>query len=175
MILMYEETNEEKEKVKKVTEYLKKFYGYAKIKHDKDIETETGELKKEHIHIVVKLSDAKTRKALAKELDIEYRHIEPSSKLRNALRYLIHADEDEDKFKYDKSEIETNIEYELNKATTNTATENEEEKVMKITEYILNEKPKKLSQLLIWAVNNNCYSELRRNSVFFREMIKEER
>lgn len=172
MILLYEETEEEKEKTKKIIEHIKKLYEYAIIKHDRDVE-ETGEIKKAHYHIVVRMKEARTRQAIAKELEMNYRHIEPSEKLRKALRYLTHQDY-EDKAKYSVEEIETNLESELAKATVEEIKkEPEENRVLKIMGYIINEKPKTMTELLLWSVENNCYDALRRNSIMFREIMKE--
>lgn len=74
------------------------------VKHDCDTD-ENGELKKEHIHVVMRFDQVRTFFALAKDLGIEENMIERSKgTFKYAVRYLIHADQTE-KYQYDISTI----------------------------------------------------------------------
>lgn len=82
-------------------------YSSIYIKHDKDVDEETGELKKPHYHFVIKLKNAKTISALAKETLVPENLIEPIKKsFDGSLRYLIHFGRD-DKYQYDVSEVKS--------------------------------------------------------------------
>ena len=78
---------------------------YRMINHNKDTFEETGELKKEHTHIVLSFKNQRTGKRIYNFLDLEHNaYVEPCRSLRQSIRYLIHAD-DENKANYSLEDI----------------------------------------------------------------------
>lgn len=84
-------------------------YKYAYILHDKD-RTETGELKKEHWHVLIFLDNQQSLSAFSKSLDLQKSTnlIQFVKDKKQAIRYLLHVDND-DKERYDLSNIISNI------------------------------------------------------------------
>lgn len=84
---------------------------YAYIIHDKDVNDDTGDLKKPHCHCLIEFKNKRTVKGvynLLNSLSLETRFIQPVYKSENSVtRYLLHLD-DEDKYPYDFNEIQTN-------------------------------------------------------------------
>lgn len=79
----------------KALELIKEKYEYAYILHDSDENEATGEIKKEHWHIVLRFKNAKWNTALADELGITPNYIEETRTLKHSLLYLIHYYEPE--------------------------------------------------------------------------------
>ncbi len=78
---------------------------YRIINHNKDTFEETGELKKEHTHIVLSFKNPRMGNGIIKLLELEHNaYLEPCKSLRKSIRYLIHAD-DIKKYNYSKDEI----------------------------------------------------------------------
>ena len=72
-ILLYTEDNTHMQAL----EYIKNHYKYMYIIHNKDIEKETGEIKKEHIHCVINVGqNARSIKTVAEEIGIKENYIE---------------------------------------------------------------------------------------------------
>lgn len=89
--------------------YMQKFQ-YAMILHDKDTHEDTGELKKPHVHVVLKYGGRRTLSSVQneyKKLNLEKRFCDTCNE-RAMLRYLIHLD-DPDKYQYPKTQVETNM------------------------------------------------------------------
>ena len=86
-------------------EYFDEF-GY--ITHDKDINEESGELKKSHIHWVGRLKNPRTLKTIANKFDLNDNDVECVKSFKAIVRYLIHAD-NEDKAQYNISDIQGSI------------------------------------------------------------------
>jgi hypothetical protein len=81
------------------------------ILHDSDFDTETGELKKAHYHVIMSFKTPRKLRTISNYFSA-YEQFKPNSfeKIRNingAKRYLIHLD-DGDKHRYDVSEVVTN-------------------------------------------------------------------
>lgn len=75
------------------------FKNYAYIKHIPE-EKE----KKEHLHFILSLDNARTISSLSKRLDIKSNLIQPVKSLRASCRYLIHMDS-EDKYQYNLDQV----------------------------------------------------------------------
>ena len=118
----------------KALEIIKKTYDFAGILHNKDVD-ENGELKKEHIHIVLNVGkNARWNTAIADELGIDARFVEKCGKIDRALEYLIHYN-DIGKYQYDISEVFGNLKVRLN-ILINKNEKTEGEKVIELIEYI---------------------------------------
>lgn len=139
-------------------EYIKLNMQYAYILHDKDI-NEDGEIKKEHIHVVIKFDNARDLKSVAKELNIEENLISFMNSFKYAVRYLIHKDQ-QDKAQYNYEQITTNI-IDLKKNFKDESYEIEDMKkilgfIFSIDRYLYT------YEVLEYCLSNNCYSTYRR-------------
>ena len=89
--------------------YIKGFK-HAYIVHDKDVNEETGELKKAHTHVVIMYGGRRTLTSVQNEFKkwgLEPRFVQTCNE-RAMLRYLIHKDNLE-KYQYSREEIITNV------------------------------------------------------------------
>lgn len=93
----YEETH------KKAFDNIKKMYRYKAIIHDRDVD-ENGELKKSHMHVVLKLDSTQPNKTIADNLGIRSNYVQSIVSLKGALDYLTHK-YSQDKFQYNESEL----------------------------------------------------------------------
>ncbi len=86
-------------------------YNYAYCLHDKDVkDDETGELKKAHVHVVMKFTGRRTLSSVKNEM-MGYGvpdNLVNTCNERVMLRYLIHKDNPE-KYQYPLSDIQTNM------------------------------------------------------------------
>ena len=99
-----------------VLEKLQKSYNYVGIVHNRDvyekerkdengnIKNAIGDLKKEHMHIIVSFSNQRYLNGVAKELELENRFIQKVDSFKKVSRYLIHLD-NEEKAQYTLDEI----------------------------------------------------------------------
>lgn len=161
------------------------------IKHDKDFYTETevdlwkaenksdecpfeiGELKKPHYHVVawtnkkpLLLGNAATK------FDIESNLVQRTKSLRGSIRYLIHKDNPE-KYQYsfedlilidiDEKEIQKHLRMDCDAM----------DKGKMIFDYIQTHERITLTQLTKFALESNCYDELRRGQHLWTAIIKE--
>lgn len=115
---------------------IKKNYDYAMICHDRDINSETGEIKKAHYHVVLRFPNAKWNTALAEELGITENYIEESHNFKRSLLYLLHY-YDQDKAQYLLNEVSGNLKNNLESFIKN-EDKTESEKVIEILEEIDN-------------------------------------
>lgn len=135
---------------------------YALILHDKDIKNEeTGELKKEHVHVVLKYGGRRTLSSVQNEYKIfglEKRFCDTCNE-RAMLRYLIHLD-DPDKYQYSKDEVDTNMKNDCESAWNDEITS--DEAFLSLNEYI-NESEYQITQaeLNFYAIKNGLLRGLK--------------
>lgn len=118
----------------KALEYIKLNYDYASIVHDKDVDFETGEIKKSHTHVVVSFNNAKWNTAFAEEIGIGENYIQSIRSYENCLEYLIHYNDDT-KFRYDIEEVQGSLKNKLKKFIINDD-KDENEKCIELLKYI---------------------------------------
>ena len=141
------------------------FEKYALILHDCDTD-ENGELKKPHFHVYGKRSGQSTCKATAKKLGIDENALEYVRSWKRFVRYLIHADNPE-KYQYDPSLVESNFEIQnILDPTT------EAKKVKEIVDQIMDGNTSTYG-LVTYALQNDCWSELRRSYSIMKDLIAE--
>ena len=75
------------------------FKNYAYIEHQPEKDE-----KKEHIHFILSLDNARTIESIANRLGVPSNHIQSVKSLRASCRYLIHLD-NEDKTRYEFTEV----------------------------------------------------------------------
>lgn len=99
-----------------VFEKLNKGYNIVGIKHNRDVYEEErkndageiingiGELKKEHLHIILEFDNQRYLNGISKELGLEKRFIQKVQSFKQCSRYLIHLD-NEEKAQYSLDEL----------------------------------------------------------------------
>lgn len=150
-------------------------YSSIWIKHDQDIDEETGELKKPHYHFVIKLKNAKTISAISKESLVDEHMIEPVKKsFDGSLRYLIHFGRD-DKYQYSPNEVNSLDDKLLARFMKSVNKESsEEEKVASIEEFIQNSDcVVKMTQLGAYVRKIGKWDVFRRNMTYFKYILEE--
>lgn len=152
-------------------EYIKNFYEYAYILHDKDVweedteEHKIGELKKPHWHVIIRLNNPRSIESLKKELQMK--HIETCN-FYAYTRYLIHKDQPQ-KYQYNKNEIITNIQLRVDNALKRDYNAQEQDSRI-LLDYIFNKQGGVLTfkMLVQYAIDNNCLIELKKNTYFYK-------
>lgn len=173
-----------------ILSYIKKYYKYLAIVHDKDIWTskdyaykkqycdehniKIGDLKKVHCHIVVLFSESRYINTIAKELNMTYRFIEPlKKKYIYALRYLTHED-NHDKYHYPLYEVfgDKSLYLKLKKSIGDD--EEQEDKVINIIKLIhSNNYSLSITGLTIQVCNAGLYGIFRQNYNLFKDILIE--
>ncbi len=95
------------EKINKILQDLTGTATVWVINHDKDIDTETGELIENHTHILLEYETPRKIGTVANLLEVEPNFIELVKSKKALIRYLTHKD-DTDKYQYDDQEVKTN-------------------------------------------------------------------
>lgn len=156
----------------KVLENIKKLCdNFAYILHDKDCYVDTDDIKKAHIHVVIKYPNARYRSAVCVDLELEERFIE-GCKLDASLRYLLHLD-DEDKYQYDVSEVKGTLLPYLQKLI-NRMGKDEGERVLDLFNYIDSTTTAiKISDFSRYCAVNGYWDVYRRSALIFKDYIKD--
>lgn len=116
-------------------EKIKASYDYACVLHDKDVDVESGEVKKSHWHVVlVSGKNAIWSSSLSKELGIDGNYIQQCRNVDRALEYLIHFNEEE-KHQYSIEEVNGTLKARLNQLI-NCTNKSESDKVTELIEWI---------------------------------------
>lgn len=159
-LILYEDTTSYN--IKEVLKNIKAYKFYAYIIHDKDLQ-ESGEVKKKHFHVIIKLDNATTIKALAKKIGIPENFIQHARNERAMVRYLIHFDDD-DKYQYQLSEIKSSRNYERYVKKCFDDLETEDVIIQNIFSYInenLNHLPyNDFMYYFLQYINFNCYETI---------------
>lgn len=178
MILLYPDN----ENHVKVLDKISKSYDYAAILHNKDAWTEEdekqnsehvqGELKKEHIHVVLRTSNATWNTALCKELELEEKFCEQAKNVENALQYLIHYN-DTDKYTYSIDDVFGNLKTKLIESI-NKIDKSEGEKVVELIAFIRGFDGKlSVTEFAEFCAKNGYWAEFRRSGAIFCKIIEE--
>ena len=178
MLLLYPDCPEHVQAVEKI----KQSYDYAMILHNRDYWTEedekqnservSGEVKKEHWHVVLRFNQAVWSSAICKDLGIEQNYIEDVKRIDNALQYLIHYN-DSNKAEYSIDEVSGNLKQKL-KESINKVEKSEGEKVSELIEYIDQYEGKiSIKNFATFCASNGYWSEFRRSATIFIKIIEE--
>lgn len=162
---------EEDKSHKKALEYIQKNYSCAYITHDMDL-LEDGTLKKVHTHIVIKFNNYRWRNAIAEELGITPNYLEKCRNLENALKYLIHFN-NEEKYQYDIENVHGTLKNKLNMYLNNTD-KTESEKVLELIDFI-NTTPDflTLNYFIQYVCSIGLYDIYRRSATTFIKLLDE--
>ena len=178
MILLYPDNESHTEVLKKIT----KSYDYAGITHDRDTwtaedekknpEHKQGELKKEHIHIVLRTPNATWNTAICKELGLEEKFCEQVKNIDRALQYLLHYNEP-DKTQSALEDVYGGLRTKLAESIQKNE-KSEGEKVVELIEYIeAQTTPISIKQFAGYCAKNGYWSEFRRSATIFLKVIDE--
>lgn len=151
-----------------LTNIVDKYDSYAYIIHDKDIIEDTGELKKEHMHVVIYFKNKKELSELAKEVTIPENYIKVWDKKTKALRYLIHADH-LDKAQYSTSLVSGTLKPDLIRLINQGY---ELEHITEILDYIDSDRNISWKQLTRWILSKGYYAEFRRSQGIIRDYYR---
>mgnify|MGYP001152067238 CR=1 FL=1 len=142
------------------------------IRHDQDINEETGEPKKPHYHVVMKLKVNCTISALSKKIGVKENMIEPVKKsLNGCLKYLIHYGDD-NKYNYSPDDVLANSD-KLKNRFLELVTKDipEGEKVLSIYEFINSiNKPINVNVLFKYVQKHNLWDAYRRNYAIIKDL-----
>lgn len=156
-------------------EYIKNYFDYAYILHDKDKweeETEEhklGELKKPHWHVIISFKNARSVDSIKKELELS--HVETCN-FYAYTRYLIHKDQPQ-KYQYSELEIVTNMELRIMNALKKDFNSKEQDTRI-LLDYIFSKQQYSFctfKDLTIFAMENDCLLDLKRNTFFYKQFI----
>lgn len=146
---------------------------YIYILHDKDTNTETGEIIKPHYHVVLSFNNYKWLNSLSEELGIPSNYFQPVRNLNDILLYLLHYDYD-NKFNYSFNECIGTPQFLLKlKRAVNSYGKDEDSKVSDIIDYIISHPNLSFTNLVKWVVDYGAWSDFRRASTIFIKLLEE--
>lgn len=145
-------------------------YKCVYIVHDRDKNSQ-GELKKSHIHFIIRFSNGRFLNTLADELKIKPNYLQPCSSFNSYCTYIVHLDEPF-KEQYLLEEVEGPLYNDFLQAVNKV--DSEILKVQKILKYLEeNDFHISRSKLLKWVCSNSLYDVFRRGYSIFNDMLKE--
>lgn len=128
--------------------------------------TDGGELKKAHIHFYGKLNDVRDPAVIARDLGLPLPSLANIKSWKSACRYLCHLDNPE-KYQYSPDDVISNFDF------LSCYSIPDDQQARMICDYILNNCVRRVSDLTVWALNNGCYSGLRRGMAIWSQILKE--
>lgn len=178
MILLYPDNETHLDVLSKI----QKTYDYAGITHDRDTWTEEdekknpehkqGALKKEHIHIVLRTSNATWNTAICKELGLEEKFCEQVKNIDRALQYLLHYNEP-DKTQYSLDDVYGGLRTKLAESIQKQE-KTEGEKVVELINFIRQcERRITITDFAEHCAKNGYWAEFRRSGAIFVKIIDE--
>lgn len=178
LILLYPDNPDHLEVLDKIT----KSYDFAGIVHNRDMWTEddeklnpshkAGDLKKEHIHIVLRTQNAVWNTALCKELGLDDKFCEQVKNIERSLQYLLHYNEP-DKTQYSIDDVFGGLRTKLSESISKNE-KSESEKVLELLDYIDNYQGQlRISDFARYCASNGYWSEFRRSGAIFLKVIAE--
>ena len=178
LILLYPDNSNHLEVLDKIT----KSYDFAGIVHNRDMWTEddeklnpshkAGDLKKEHIHIVLRTQNAVWNTALCKELGLDDKFCEQVKNIERSLQYLLHYNEP-DKTQYSIDDVFGCLRTKLSESISKNE-KSESEKVLELLDYIDNYQGQlRISDFARYCASNGYWSEFRRSGAIFLKVIAE--
>lgn len=141
---------------------------WSYILHDRDIDWETGELKKPHYHCLVKVPSPVLRSVIANKVGLPPEDIQLISSYKKYARYLIHAD-DADKVQYSPDDVSANWDY-------NSVIDLSGDRLaQKIAIFLVNNPRCTQIELFAYCCENGLYAEYRRAYKLFADLRQEQR
>ena len=141
------------------------FVQWCYILHDKDL-NDDGSPKKSHYHVYGKLDTPRTPQTVANALGVGVASLRAVSSWRSAVRYSVHLDHPE-KYQYSVDSLVSNF------AVDRLLTVSDDLQAARIFSYITSSCCTTVSELTAWALDNGCYSALRRGFAIWSQVLKE--
>ena len=138
---------------------------WAYCLHDSDI-TDDGSPKKDHIHFLGKLDDVRSPDVVCRDLQLPIHSIANVKNWKAACRYLVHLDSPS-KFQYSIDDVISSF------PILSFFSLPDEEQARRILDYLSTHKYCSLSSLTRWALDNGCYSGLRRGVAIGSQVLRE--
>lgn len=153
---------------------------WVTILHDKDVDPDTGEIKKPHIHLLMRSKSARTATAVGKQLRIPPEMVELKSNGEGAMAYLTHSTEKarkEGKYRYPVDNLSGPLREAAAEAAGKAAgTAAEGVQVLEILDWI-DDHPEteriSMAALARWAAGVGLWASFRRAGVIFRTCLEE--
>lgn len=140
------------------------FDEWAWIIHDKDVD-ENGELKKPHVHWVGSIANPVPLTTIANRLTVPEQFVEFVKSWKGSIRYLVHASNPE-KAQYDVEAVHAN--FEVGKFIAR----GPEVQLIMILKHIDENPGIDFRELIMWAAENGCSSQLIRAGYLIKEVMK---
>lgn len=141
------------------------FEQWAYILHDCDTNAD-GDAKKSHYHFYGKCPTPRTPQSVVNVIGVPLESIRNVNKWKSAIRYLIHADNPE-KFQYEPDSVSANF------PLDGIFTISDDKQARLIMQHILDTRSASIVELTAWALDNGCYSALRRGFAIWSQVLKE--
>lgn len=138
------------------------------ILHDKDVNEDTGELKKPHVHAVLSFKNPRTESGVAKSLGLEQRFCQACNNLEKSLQYLIHAN-DKDKHQYDISNIMGDV---GRVRKTLILRRDIDSDIIALFDWIDKNDSANMRTIFRWCVEHDCLYLYRKNNFMIRNYLQ---
>lgn len=141
------------------------FPTWAYCLHDSDI-SEDGTPKKSHIHFLGKLEDVRSPEVVCRDLQLPLSSISNVKNWKAACRYLVHLDSPT-KYQYSFDDVVSSF------PILSFFSLSDDEQARRILEFISSTNCHSVSILTSWALDNGCYSGLRRGFAIWSQVLRE--
>lgn len=144
---------------------LSYFPTWAYCLHDSDT-LDDGTSKKAHIHFLGKLDDVRSPDVICRDLQVPINSIANVKNWKAACRYLVHLDSPT-KFQYSFDDVISSF------PILSFFSLSDDEQARRIIDFISSTGCNRVSDLTIWALDNGCYSGLRRGFAIWSNILRE--
>ena len=144
---------------------LSYFSMWAYCLHDSDI-SEDGMPKKSHIHFLGKLDDVRSPDVICRDLQLPLSSISNVKSWKAACRYLVQLDSPT-KFQYYFDDVVSSF------PILSYFSLSDDEQARRILDFISSSGCCSVSALTSWALDNGCYSGLRRGFAIWSQVLRE--
>lgn len=141
------------------------FPTWAYCEHDSDV-NDDGTPKKDHIHFLGKLDDVFSPDVVCSDLQIPISSIANVKSWKAACRYLVHLDSPT-KYQYSFDDVIASF------PILSFFSLSDDEQARRIMDFIMSTGCNRVSDLTLWALDNGCYSGLRRGFAIWSQIIRE--
>lgn len=141
------------------------FPTWAYCLHDSDI-TDEGSPKKVHFHFLGKLDDVRSPDVVCRDLQLPINSIANVKNWKAACRYLVHLDSPT-KYQYSIDDVISSF------PILSFFSLPDEEQARRILDYLSTSSCSSISSLTRWALDNGCYSGLRRGFAIWSQVLRE--
>lgn len=148
--------------------YTELDYDVYKEENKKEPDWKIGDKKKKHYHVIGSCNSNMTLGRASIKFGVESNMVERCKSLKGSIQYLIHKNNPE-KYQYGIDEIITNDDNLEHYLRTDTVSD----KARKIIDFIYSEECTNLYSISNFAINNNCWDELRRGQHIYTALLRE--